>query len=528
MSSVAIEVRRPRLLATARSVWPTALLGCLVVAGARWGPDWPAQEFRAWLAGHGNLSAWTNHWYGGQALPGYSVLYPPLSAVLGAGGVGLVSVIAAAWGADTLRPSGGVALRRCYRVAVAVSLLESLVIGQIPFLMGAAFGVWSLWAVRTRRPVLALVLAAGCSLCSPLAGGFLLMIAPAWALSTSWRRAAPLLAGATGIVASAILGGASGPFPCPWQSLVGVLAFSLGVVVMTTRDERALRCFALCYSAAALVAFAVPNPIGGNIGRIGKLIAMPLAVHLLTGRSMRSRAAVTVAALTALVWPGVPFATSVAEGARDPSQYAAYYRGLNNFLRTQDPTSGRLEIPFTRGHWEAMWVAQSFPIARGWERQADLQVNKVLYNPLDKQGYRHWLDDNAVELVALPNVAIDSGGQAEAKLLRRPPGYLQPIWHNRDWQVWRVQNSRPLTRGVATMSRLDEASFTLRFAEPGTAVVRIRASKMWEITSGAGCVQASPDGWLTVHSALAGELTVSAKVGLGLVSPPNQCTGPAT
>src|SRR5881392_3710481 len=51
----------------------TLVLALLAIAFARFGADWPAQDFRAWVAQHG-LSVWTNAWYGGSALPGYSVL----------------------------------------------------------------------------------------------------------------------------------------------------------------------------------------------------------------------------------------------------------------------------------------------------------------------------------------------------------------------------------------------------------------------------------------------------------------------
>src|ERR1700757_3902209 len=81
------------------------LAGALIVTLARWGVDWPAQEFRAWIAGHDGLSLWTMRWYSGSALPGYSVLYPPLAAVLGAGTVGVVACVAITWSASGVIPN---------------------------------------------------------------------------------------------------------------------------------------------------------------------------------------------------------------------------------------------------------------------------------------------------------------------------------------------------------------------------------------------------------------------------------------
>ena len=81
------------------------LVGVGIATSARWGPDWPAQEYRAWSAAHNGLTAWTNGWYSGQALPGYSVLYPAVSSVLGAALTGLLAVVVAAAGAYRLAPS---------------------------------------------------------------------------------------------------------------------------------------------------------------------------------------------------------------------------------------------------------------------------------------------------------------------------------------------------------------------------------------------------------------------------------------
>ncbi|MCW2546858.1 MAG: putative integral rane protein, partial [Mycobacterium sp.] len=67
---------RPWLLAFAIST--------LVVSLARFGPDWPAQEFRANLAQQVGLTAWNNQWYGGHPLPSYSLLYPAVAALFGA------------------------------------------------------------------------------------------------------------------------------------------------------------------------------------------------------------------------------------------------------------------------------------------------------------------------------------------------------------------------------------------------------------------------------------------------------------
>ena len=79
-----VSVARYRADLRASRLWSAAVVAALsvvIVSVARWGPDWPAQEFRAWIAGHDGLSVWTSRWYGGSALPGYSVMYPLVTAV---------------------------------------------------------------------------------------------------------------------------------------------------------------------------------------------------------------------------------------------------------------------------------------------------------------------------------------------------------------------------------------------------------------------------------------------------------------
>jgi hypothetical protein len=489
-----------------------------IVLAAQWGPDWPAQQFRAWIAAHDGLSAWTNRWYGGTALPGYSVLYPPVASVLGAAGTGMLAVVATAWAAAGMAPHGR-ARSAWYSVAVAVALAQLLLIGQVPFLLGTLFGVLAVRSVLDQRLwALTAACAVLCSLASPLAGAFLLLAAPALATARAWPRAVPLVGAVAGSAVSVVVGGADGPFSCQWQSLAAIAVFVAITLAFGPRDNWALQVFAGCYLLAATVVFFVPNPIGGNIGRLGKLLALPLACHfvLAHGAWERVRAALVVA--VAIIWPSIPFTTAVLRGADDPSQRPGFSAGLIAFLRTQDARLGRVEVPFTREHWETYWVARDFPLARGWVRQTDLQLNRVLYRPLTAAGYRAWLDHNGVALVALPRAPLDYGGRPEARLLARPPGYLRPVYHDARWQVWRVSDPSGLVSGPATVTQLGPASVSLRFSRAGTAVVRITASRLWQVSDGAGCLDRSPDGWLRVHSDRAGTVELRARLGSRLVS----------
>src|SRR5579875_3617430 len=110
--TVALPARGAPALGRAR--WPSlvlvTVLSVLVASLARWGPDWPAQEFRAWVAAHDGLSLITTRWYSGSVLPSYSVLYPLLAGALGgvAGSavLGVLSCVVITWVASSLAPTG--------------------------------------------------------------------------------------------------------------------------------------------------------------------------------------------------------------------------------------------------------------------------------------------------------------------------------------------------------------------------------------------------------------------------------------
>jgi hypothetical protein len=364
--------------------------------------------------------------------------------------------------------------------------------------------------------VAATVLATGASLSSPLVGAFLLLAVPALVSAYGWRRAAPFTAAVAGVAVSMVVGGGSGAFPFGSRIFLWTAAFAAAAIAAGFRRDPVLRTFGMTYAIAAVVAFVVPNPIGGNLARLGQLVALPLVWHVLprlAGRRWRRSLSAVLVAVSAL-WPIWPSISSAARGAADPSQSSAYYAGVLRFLHTQDPANGRLEIVLTREHWESLWVAQHFPLARGWERQTDMSNNAVLYRPLTGTGYRRWLDDNAVSLVALPRVPIDFGGKAESALLAHPPSYLVPVWHDASWRVWRVRNAQGIVSGPATLTTLGAASVVLDFHGSGTATVRVRSSQLWGVTEGEACVSNNENGWVTVTSPHPGRVTLRARVSL--------------
>ena len=507
----------------ARRPWLLALtISTLVVLLARLGPDWPAQEFRAKLARDVGLTAWNNQWYGGHALPSYSLLYPPVAALFGAAFTAVLAAVGCTWLVTRLLPPVD-AGRRWFGVAAAVAIGGDVFLGQVPFLLGLFFGLAALVAVLAARPswrasTTVALLAAMCSLASPLAGLFLLLASFAWTLEVRGRKALPLGAAIAGPVLSIVVGGSGGPFPFPWNGLLALLAFVSATLVFVPRRYTLMRRFVIVYALAAVAFFVVPNPVGGNVIRLAQLFAVPMAVWIVARH--RRTLAVFAVGLAALFWQLYPVASAAARAAGDPSVNAAYFTGLLHFLATQDAANGRVEIPLTREHWEAAVVAPAFPIARGWERQTDYQYDEILYKPLTAGSYRRWLASAGVALVALPDAPIDYGGQAERTLLAHPPRYLIPVWHNAHWTVWRVAGAQPLVSGPATLTHLGTSSFRLDFTAPGVAVVRVRMSTLWQVDGDTGCVLPEQgDGWVHVRASVAGELNVQAHVTLASLLP---------
>jgi len=501
-----------------RSIWwlgkhavlLTAVLCAVVAAVGFRGGDYPAQDYRAFMFGAHGFLIWDVNWYGGHALLGYSVLFPAVGWMLGTvPATALACIISTAlFGRLVGRADNWPAA--VSRLWFAVFVVGDLIVGRAPFACSVTAALVAVLAVRARRPWMGAAAAVIASLFSPLGAAFLLLAAAAWLPSLGWRRAVPFAGAFVGLSVT-LVAGDGGVFPFPWTAFAGQLTIVAAGLIVAPAHERVVRRMLWLYGACCVLFFFIPNPIGGNMARFAGIMIGPVAALVLL-RAHRPRALLLVA-VPLLVFQLLPIVSAVASAAGDPSTKPRYYIGMLDFLDGHQHPLGRVEIPFTRDHWEAKYVAEQVPLARGWDRQIDLSRNAVLYAPLTAASYQVWLHQNAVRYVALPDAPLDQGGQAEKALLRHPPSWLKLVYTDHQWRIWQVVGATPLASGVATMAALAVNSFTLTSSGPGVTFVRLRYSPYWHVeTAGTACVAPAGGGWTTVVTSGSGEVKISVRV----------------
>lgn len=489
-----------------------AAVGLGLLLGWR-GVDLPAQLYRvASFRAHG-LTIWDSQWFGGHWTLSYSVLFPALAALGGVAAVTVLTAAVAALAFDRLAVAHLGAGGRQASVVFAVSTVVQSAIGQLPFLAGEALGLCACWAASRNRWAAAAALALGASLTSPLAGAFVMVAMAGWAL-TQWaagrgaaaavrvrplvRAGAVILAGGAPIVISAVLFPGQGDMPYPGVDYAWELAVAAGLWVSAGRGHPALRSGLLVYTAAATAAELVPSAVGGNVGRLEDVLALPLAVGLLWPHpALGRRLVLPLVAVPLLLSQWGPAWGAMTTNAGQPSTHRAYFAPLLAALTGAAAAgpAGRVEVVPTEFHWESVYVASAVALARGWERQLDEADAPLFYGPaagLDAASYRAWLLDNGVRFVALADAPLDQAGRAEARLVATGVPGLQLVWRSPHWRLYQVLDSSGIVAGPAHLVRQNGDRVTVATPAAGPVLVRVRYSPDWELTAGAGCVAPAP------------------------------------
>jgi hypothetical protein len=446
--------------------------------------DLAAHEYRAWLSGTDSIPAlWNLQWYGGHHVPGYSLLFPPLASLIGApAAVALCGVAAAAALARLAREHPAAAW------LLAAGAAANMVIGRGPFLMGIALAALALqWPRDSWHARFAALLTAAAS---PVAALFLCLIALAD------RRFKLVVGPAALVLALAVF------FPEGGAERFVATAF-WPMLALTVAAARLLpgrwRIGAIAYALALCAAFLIDTPMGHNAVRLG-VLAGPAALAV-AGRGPRP---VLIAVGAGLLYLSVlPAVRAVVESQGDPAAEAAFHAPLLEFLDGAAAPGDRVEVVFTRNHWEAFHVAKRWPLARGWERQLDLKYNALFYKGSDpfcrikiksltcQKGsdpfvvaFERWLRREGVRWVALPEAPLDFSAREEAALLRRGAPFLRPALTAPGWRVWELRDAPPPVEGPGRIVSTGPQRIVLHADGAGTLRLRYRWTRYWTVTRG--------------------------------------------
>jgi len=511
-----------------------ALSAALAAVLLAWDPrvgDLAAQVFRTELFQRGGLAIWNGSWYTGHYTLTYSFLFPPLAALLGPQVVGMVAVVSSSYLFDRLVRDRWGAAARWATLWFAAGVVTLLADGQLTFALGVAFGLATLRLLQVGQRGLALIAAAACALSSPVAGAFLAGVLLAGSLQRGRRISVPAVwiacLALVLIVGSNLAFPESGQFPFAPSAYMAIPLWCGGALIVThglREEERQLRLVLAGYLLVATVLWLVPNPMGGNAGRLGALFGGPiLAAVFLARRPHLSSFSVAVLAVTiagGLYWQLTPSVNQIARSVGDPSTSRSYFAPVARWLREHGGRGVRVEVPPTANHWESAYLAPGVELARGWLRQLDTTRDNIFYTDdgsLTDRTYRAWLRNNAVRYVALPSAPLDYSSVGERRLILRNPPYLTLRWRSSHWRVYAVRDPAPIVQplgdGAARTRWVGRQGFALDVTRPGEFLVRVSFTPYWSIARGSGCLLRRGD-WTVARASHAGIFRVAVDFSL--------------
>jgi hypothetical protein len=542
-----------------------ALSAALAAVMLAWDPpvgDLAAQVFRTELFQRGGLGIWNGSWYGGHYTLTYSVLFPPLAALLGPRLVGTVAVVASSFFFDRLVRDRWGEASRWATLWFAAGVVTLLADGQLTFALGVAFALAALRALQTSRTPWALLASAACALSSPVAAVSLAGVLLAGALdpavrlnrlSRGWRGRGDHARGRFSdrrawwvpypdrtrgptavwvaclalalVVVPNLAFPEGGQFPFAFSSYVAIPLWCGGALLVTRglREERQLRRVLLAYLLASTVLWLAPNPLGGNAVRLGALFGGPVLAAVVLSHRPRLSSFPTVVLVLALAgglyWQLTASVNQIARSVGDPSTTASYFAPVAGWLRTHDGRAARIEVPPTANHWESAYLAPNFELARGWLRQLDTTRDDIFYDggQLTDRTYHAWLHNNAIRYVALPDAPLDYSSVAESRAILSDPPYLKPRWSDAHWRIYEVRDPAPLVQpldgGAASVRRVTHSGFALDVTHPGEFLVRVAFTPYWSISRGHGCLLRHGE-WTLARASSSGVFRVAADFSL--------------
>jgi hypothetical protein len=270
--------------------------------------------------------------------------------------------------------------------------------------------------------------------------------------------------------------------------------------------------------------WALPSPIGSNVERLNLLAGAAVlicAAAAVRGRPGRRTIAIYAVAAGLAIWTLVQPVAAIIHNPRAATGDQALIAELHQLNAQQS----RVEVVPLRTHSEAAAIAPYVNLARGWNRQADVERNPLFYDgTLTAASYRIWLSDWSVGYVVLPATQPDSAGIIEAQIVTAGNSWLPLVWQDADWRVYRVASSDPLASAPATATYAGPAALTVYVPRAGSALLRIAWSP-WLAIDGVDNEQtphaclAQNGEWTELFAPSPGTFTIEARYTLDRGSP---------
>jgi hypothetical protein len=461
------------------------------------GGDMAAQYAWAEFAGAHPDAAYNLSWYGGMHPVSYSMLTPYLMAWAG---VRTTAVLAGTFSAAVLARllmCSGIDRPLYPAVWGAFALSCDTASGRITFSVGVLFGLAALLVGyenaggRLVRDVGAFGLGVLAACSSPVAGLFLLVAGTALFLTGRRRQSFALLAGPPLVVGAATLlfpfYGVQ-PFSVGGAALVATAA--LPIALWTPAHWHTVRAAAWVYITGDLLTLAIPSPIGSNVERLALLFAAAVLLAALPALPQgRQRFAVLLAFVFAAGWQVMKPVQDLVSTA-PAAGWSGYAKPLIAELRRLGADRGRIEAVAAKTHWESAGLSPYVDLARGWNRQLDVERNPLFYDgKLTPAAYHAWLRRWAVAYVVLPDAVPDGAAVAEARIVAAGQPWLRPVWRDAHWSVYAVTDAVPLTSAPSAVVRAGQGELSMRVPSAGTYLVRVAWSPWLGVRGGPGCLE---------------------------------------
>ncbi|MFE9428136.1 MFS transporter [Kitasatospora sp. NPDC006697] len=502
--------------------------GVALLVGVVWavflaGPVGDLSAQAAWsdFAARHPGAAYDFGWYGGIHPASYSLLTPYLMAALGVLPVAVAAATASGALLAVLVARSPVRRPALVSAWGGLAMASDIVAGRATFAVGLAFALAAAVVAlpgpgrpaRWPRLLAAGALAALATLGSPVAGLFVEVLAAALLLTRRRRLGLALaLPPPVLVVGTSLAFPFGGVYPIPVSTTIYTTLCALAVALLVPGRWRAVRIGAWLYAAGTLATTAVTSPIGGNVQRLGLLFGGVVLLGALCSEAWAAagrwkRVALALACALAMAW------TVNADLRGNPSPPpAGTADGLLAELRARHADQARVESVPRDDHWDAWRLLPTVELARGWNRQADVELNAAFYDgSLTADRYHDWLRKWSVRYVVLPNAKLDTAGKAEGKLVAARPSWLTEVWHDPHWTLFEFTDAQPMVDAPAVVDRADDGSVLLTVPAAGSVTVRVPWSPWLTVHGPAGACLAQDGDWTRLTAAAPGQYRIDGR-----------------